>query len=180
MATNEILPALTKHLNSLDQKFPTDGAASIEEQQSKDQNISPSQSPPPPLVDLVAVITPKQIKDSKKWSVGVNHASTALIFEYLESARLSIQNDGRLFKTTSKQTLSSAHSYRPSSNVPIPRISNISVPRQINFRNNAVVKINHQWHIGELLPMTYTANLRAPNISSITTPEPAAHPSNIK
>ena len=126
------------------------------------KEVSP---PPPPLVDLVALITPKQISNSKKWSVGVNYTSTSIIFEYLESARLAIQNDGRLFIPSAKKTLSSTHSSLPPSQTNIPRISHISVPRTIYFSNNAVVRINREWHIGELLPVMYTANMNPPTIS---------------
>ena len=178
------LPILDKHIASLDQKFPEDDTFPLIAPQS---NLQPphdtlnghrpephrqsQSSPPPPLVDSVALITPKQSKDSKKWSVGVNYASTAIVFEYLESARLAIQNDGRLFIAGAKKTLSATHSASASSassacSPPLPRISHVSVPRQIYFSNNAVVRVSREWHIGELLPMIYTANMRPPTVSS--------------
>ena len=95
-------------------------------------------TPPPPLVDLVALVTPKQNKYSKKWSVGVNATSTAIIFEYLTSARLSIQSDGRLYIPSQQGSLSSTHSSLSSQNTSIPRISHISVPRTVYFSNNLV------------------------------------------
>eukprot|EP01084_Bolivina_argentea_P105581 189067_1 len=120
----------------------------------------------PPLIDMAALITPKQNKHSKKWSVGVNYTSTAIIFEYLESARLCIQNDGRLFIPSSKKTLSATHSSLPAQSICIPHISHISVPRTINFNNNSVIRINREWHIGELLPIMYSANINPPNINT--------------
>ena len=194
MAESESLlpPSLDKHIPSLDQKFPDDedeeeqkeltfnniehfqsnllyNSSNITRQSSLGSTVSsqpPQPSPPPPpLVDLVALITPKQIAHSKKWSVGVNYTSTSIIFEYLESARLAIQNDGRLFIPSAKKTLSSTHSSLSQSQTSIPRISHIAVPRTIYFSNNAVVRINREWHIGELLPIMYTANMNPPTIS---------------
>ena len=178
--SDSILPPLDKHIASLDQRFDNE-----EEKQfvmGSQSNLLPSQSrqstiytanehtpqpspPPPPLIDLIALITPKQIENSKKWSVGVNYTSTSIIFEYLESARLAIQNDGRLFIPSAKKTLSSTHSSLSPSQTNIPRVSHIAVPRTIYFSNNAVVRINREWHIGELLPVMYTANINPPTIS---------------
>ncbi len=182
MAESESLqqPTYDKHIASLDQKFDEEeeykhATSYIIEPQS---NLSPPihrqsttstepqpSPPPPPLIDLIALITPKQIENSKKWSVGVNYTSTSIIFEYLESARLAIQNDGRLFIPSAKKTLSSTHSSLSASATNIPRISHIAVPRTIYFSNNAVVRINREWHIGELLPVMYTANMNPPTIS---------------
>eukprot|EP01084_Bolivina_argentea_P266804 452691_1 len=171
-------PSYSKHIASLDQKYPEDEYIPQIEPRSNLQQITdnkennPSQSQPQPqpqqtspapaLVDMVALITPKQIKNSKKWSVGINYTSTAIIFEYLETARLSIQNDGRLFLPGPKKTLTATHSSLASHLTSIPRISHISVPHTIYFNNNSVVRINTQWHIGQLLPIMYTANINPP------------------
>ena len=178
--SDSFLPPLDKHIASLDQSFDEDEKNVIAESHSNlvpsptrqssiyslnEPTPRPSAPPasPPPLIDLVTLITPKQIENSKKWSVGVNYTSTSIIFEYLDKARLSIQNDGRLFKPP-RSTLSSTHSSLSPSQTNIPRISHIAVPRTF-ILITMLCRINREWHIGELLPVIYTANINPPTIS---------------
>ena len=181
-------PYLGGHQASYDQKFEDDdneididiayisAQSNLQREEesfnlnNKEFNKLSSCPPPPPLIDLITVITPKQIENSKKWSVGVNCTSTALLFEYLNKSRLSIQSDGRLFIPSSSKTLSASYSSSVSlsKNKLIPHISHISPPRPLYFNNNAVIRINREWHIGELLPIIYKANINPPNISNET------------